>query len=925
MQTMKPPRFQAGGSLRPGSLYVERSADQELPAALLQGQFCYVLAPRQIGKSSLRIRTIAQLEKEGVRCASIDLNWIGKGSEAEWYRGLLGEVSDKLKLNVDVAAFWDRCGGMTPAYRWSLFLSGEALTRVPGRIVVFVDEIDTVKALPFSTDDFFAAVRAVYNMQAENPEYKRLTFCLLGVAAPKDLISNPVITPFNIGRAIQLDDFSPQQAEAFLPGLSAVGGDPRRLLDAILDWTHGHPYMTQRICEALARRKEDTLLEEEVRVAAIVDEIFLRQEDTNLEYAARHFDKEFRGPDVTQMLRVYQRLIDNEQIPADKQDPAQMALRLTGMAAERQDERGVHLRVRNRIFATVFDQNWVKRNQADRLISEPLARWLASGRRDDDLLRGQALEEATEWASGRNDLSPEENDFLRRGLKVANREMEERRRQAEREQAARQAADEAERREIEARGKLDASRAVAQQQRAKRLKWATVILAGFLFTTIVLAVIAFQQRALAQWEKSQVESQKNEIEKQKREVEVQRNKAEKQRNVAEAAQANAEKQKALAEQRSAEAEAARGEAQRQAEIAEEQRKLAEDASAQAKRERVRAEAAAKNARRQEEIAKSERDNAQEQGRIALDKAKEAEKEKEKAENQREQAERAKVDVISARAKGEEEALKRETSVVPHLLAIGRQNLSAKDRVEFFRDNDHLILSGADGITLWQREDKILRSLAGNREIQENSVSETLYSITNSDGNKSIVNARGGLSLSRQKNQTAILSRADDRELVSGKRKITLYGFEDGYTINDLAISPDKKTIALASKDGKVRVWNDKGKKREVVRPRSALLFYFPKEFPWVRWKWEEKSALKELRCVAISPDGKYLVTGDDHVARVFEISSRRLVAELSGHNESIKSVNFSRDGKFIATLSADAVRIYKFELQSFPVIRVGDP
>src|SRR5262249_49785653 len=150
----KPPRFQAGGSLQPGALYVERPADQELPAALLQGEFCYVLAPRQIGKSSLRIRTTAELKKEGVRCVTIDLNWIGKSSEAEWYRGLVGELSDKLKLNIDEAAFWDRHEGLTPAYRWSRFLSEEALTRVTGRIVIFVDEIDTVKALPFSTDDF---------------------------------------------------------------------------------------------------------------------------------------------------------------------------------------------------------------------------------------------------------------------------------------------------------------------------------------------------------------------------------------------------------------------------------------------------------------------------------------------------------------------------------------------------------------------------------------------------------------------------------------------------------------------------------------------------------------------------------------------------------------------------------------------------
>jgi hypothetical protein len=44
-------RFQAGGTVGEGAFYVERPADGELPDALRQGELCYVLATRQIGKS----------------------------------------------------------------------------------------------------------------------------------------------------------------------------------------------------------------------------------------------------------------------------------------------------------------------------------------------------------------------------------------------------------------------------------------------------------------------------------------------------------------------------------------------------------------------------------------------------------------------------------------------------------------------------------------------------------------------------------------------------------------------------------------------------------------------------------------------------------------------------------------------------------
>ena len=63
-------RFQSGGTLREGSIYVKRPADTELLEALLRGEFCYVLAPRQIGKSSLLVRTEQQLEERNVQCAT---------------------------------------------------------------------------------------------------------------------------------------------------------------------------------------------------------------------------------------------------------------------------------------------------------------------------------------------------------------------------------------------------------------------------------------------------------------------------------------------------------------------------------------------------------------------------------------------------------------------------------------------------------------------------------------------------------------------------------------------------------------------------------------------------------------------------------------------------------------------------------------
>ena len=89
-----------GGTLpRDARSYAVRKADQELFDGLCRGQLCYMLTSRQMGKSSLMVRTVTRLRQEKVTCVVIDLTAIGQNlTEDQWYDGLLNRVATDLDL-----------------------------------------------------------------------------------------------------------------------------------------------------------------------------------------------------------------------------------------------------------------------------------------------------------------------------------------------------------------------------------------------------------------------------------------------------------------------------------------------------------------------------------------------------------------------------------------------------------------------------------------------------------------------------------------------------------------------------------------------------------------------------------------------------------------------------------------------------------
>ena len=69
-------QLQVGGTLNPRRhVYIERPEDEELLRLLLEGEYCNVLASRQMGKSSLMARTALDLARQRVERAMTYRRW----------------------------------------------------------------------------------------------------------------------------------------------------------------------------------------------------------------------------------------------------------------------------------------------------------------------------------------------------------------------------------------------------------------------------------------------------------------------------------------------------------------------------------------------------------------------------------------------------------------------------------------------------------------------------------------------------------------------------------------------------------------------------------------------------------------------------------------------------------------------------------
>jgi hypothetical protein len=419
-----------GGSVGVGeACYIERKADQDLYESLKRGECCCIFNSRQMGKSSLRVHMIDKLQHEGFYCATIDPQTIGVNSTQEqWYGSVASSLIDSFGLDdrFELDDWISEHQHLSPIAWLDAVLAKVLLTEISAPIVIFVEEIDRLRSLSFSIDDFFLLIRSCYERRALDDKYNRLNFVLIGVTTPRDLIRSNDHSNFNIGREIELTGFRLDEAGAFLHGMRGLVADPKAVLSEVLSWTGGQPFLTQKLLgltlqnlDHAALTNSGNLAEQITKIvqAKVIDNWESQDQPEHLRTLQDRILQIDEG-DKGVLLSLYKQILENGSIVSDDNDD-EIRLRLTGHVVKDKGKLWIY----NPIYKRVFDLKWAENALASlrpKLYAEVFRRWHENKGQTNSssfVLTGDALKEAQNWFEGKR-LSLDDQNFLAQSQKA---------------------------------------------------------------------------------------------------------------------------------------------------------------------------------------------------------------------------------------------------------------------------------------------------------------------------------------------------------------------------------------------------------------------------------------------------------------------------------------------------------------------------
>jgi hypothetical protein len=375
-------RIEAGGIPLTEQTYVERGADEKLrqfaQLERVSSRMCFILAPRQTGKTSLMIRTIGQLPNEEFICVQLDFQEFSSSASSDetLYYSLLNQICRQISdLNSDnswiplLNSTWNETPDLAPELRFKNFIVEQILKKKKNqKLIIFIDEIQNIIGCK-QQNSFIGFIKSL--AQSDRPAaIQRLAVVLLGVARPSDLVTDYKVA-LNLGERIELGSLKESNCKPLWEGLTNVTSDPETLIHFILNWTGGQPFLTQALCHLIAQGRK---IQENSNLKDYIENIVMnkvikdwRKQDrlyrlSHLEEIENWFIRVDPAHKLEKLasLRLYKKILNQEPMTFEQNNPEHWDLLISGLVIRDSDD---YLNVANPIYERIFTLDWVNEKE----------------------------------------------------------------------------------------------------------------------------------------------------------------------------------------------------------------------------------------------------------------------------------------------------------------------------------------------------------------------------------------------------------------------------------------------------------------------------------------------------------------------------------------------------------------------------------
>lgn len=230
------------------NLYIKRppSESQAYEEIVKPGALIRIKAPKQMGKSSLVMRILAQAQTRGYRTVRLNLLQAEDrvlSNLERWLRWFCANITLQLGIESLLDDYWDEDLGLKVSC--TTYLQGYVLGQLDSPLVVALDEVNRLFAYPEVAQEFLPLLR-FWHEEANNVRVWQKLRLIVTHSTEIYIPLNLHQSPFNVGLALRLNEFNWEQIQELLQHYGLDCSNPPVTLDqlkSLHEIVGGHPYL----------------------------------------------------------------------------------------------------------------------------------------------------------------------------------------------------------------------------------------------------------------------------------------------------------------------------------------------------------------------------------------------------------------------------------------------------------------------------------------------------------------------------------------------------------------------------------------------------------------------------------------------------------------------------------------------------------